>query len=62
MLLVIAIALWRAAIEHQKLLFIAILVILLTIPPLSIIVAIAYLFFFSKEKLRLREIKSWFGK
>lgn len=54
------VALWRAALSHQKKWFIA-LVILIPLNDLAII-PIVYLFFFAKHPLTLHEITKWFSK
>lgn len=58
-LIIRAISLWRSASLNQKPWFIVMLILGLYIP---IIIDVAYLFFFSKKRLTLGEIKSWFGK
>lgn len=52
------IALWKSANVNQKPWFIAVL-ILATVPPISLIINIAYLFFFAKKKLTLNDLKFW---
>ena len=54
------VALWRAAINHQKKWFVA-LVVLIPLNDLGLI-PIVYLFFFAKNPLTLREITKWFSR
>jgi len=56
-------ALWRASKQSQRNWFVALgLVLAFPLKDLSLILAVTYLFFFSKKKLTFKEMESWFKK